>query len=70
MRRRSRASGKPSLLGGLDVVRPIDVEHERQNDAIDRPAFVDQPFEIVAQTVETRRRRARLDAPEASKGRP
>ena len=28
-----------------------------RDNAIDRPAFVDQPFEIVAQTVEARRRR-------------
>ena len=43
-------------FGRLDVVRPIDVEHQRQNNAINLPVLVDQPLEIVAQSREARPR--------------
>ena len=59
---------EPGLLCGLDVVRPVDVEYQGQDDAIDRAAFVDQPFEIVAQTRRSARMASRsLDAPEANR---
>ena len=47
-----KPAAEPSQLSGFDVVRPIDVEHQRQDDAIDWATLVDQAFEIVAQTVE------------------
>jgi hypothetical protein len=36
-------------------VRPIDIEHEGQDNAVDRAPPIDQPFEIIAQAVKARR---------------
>ena len=43
-------------FGRLDIARAIDVEHQRQDDAVNLLAPIDQPFEIVAKPGEVRRR--------------
>src|SRR5208282_5702252 len=43
-------------LGRLDIARAINVEHQRQDDAVNLLAPVDQPFEIVAEPGEAGRR--------------
>ena len=47
----------PAAIRNTYRHRMVDVEHLRQNHAIDWPAFVDQPFEIVPQASEGRGRR-------------
>ena len=43
-------------FGGCNVARPVDIEHARKNDTINRMMLSNQPAEIVAKPDEIERR--------------